>query len=116
MGMVVENRHFELSSGVPHEWAKTADSGATSTNFTCPGCAGWTHTRTQSQPDVTVVRPSTLDDHRWVRPIAQIYTKSALPWASMPVQFTFDEEFKDPTPLAKAFAAGGIVPGKIQDD
>jgi hypothetical protein len=60
---------------------------------------------------VTIVRPTSLDDHTWVRPVAQIFTRSALPWALMPVQFSYETEFKDTTPLEQAFTIGAIRPG-----
>jgi hypothetical protein len=109
LGMAVDDAAFTLE-GEPHCWVKTGSSGKSSDQFTCPYCAGWTHTKAEAVPGFTVVRPITLDEHRWVRPVAQIYTRSALPWALMPVQFSFDEEFSDPKPLHDAFALGGIRP------
>ena len=89
---------------------KRPTSGGWSRQFTCSICAAWTHTRTENTTGTTIVRASTLTDRRWVRPVAQIFTRSALPWALMPVQFSFDTEFHDTTPLERAFAVGGIRP------
>ena len=108
MGMVVDNAQFTLTEGTPREWQKLGSSGKPSSNFTCPVCATWTHTRPQSHPTLTIVRPSSLDEHGWVRPNAQIFTRSALPWALLPVQFSFEAEFSDAGPIASAFALGGI--------
>jgi hypothetical protein len=111
LGMAVPDAGFELRDGdAPRCWAKTASSGRESRQYTCPTCAGWTHTRTDSTPGITIVRPTTLDDHAWVRPVGQIFTRSALPWALMPVQFSYETEFEDPSPLQRAFAIGGIRP------
>ena len=110
LGVVLEDEQFELTSGTAREWTKIGGSGKPSISFTCPTCAAWTHTRPQSQPGITVVRPSSLDHHDWVRPVAQIFTRSALPWALMPVQFSYALEFSDPSPIAAAFAAGGVQP------
>ncbi len=110
LGMIYEEAQFELTQGVAREWAKTGSSGKPSVNYTCPTCATWLYTRPQSHPGLAVVRPSSLDDHSWVRPIAQIYTRSALPWAVLPTGFTYDEEFSDPTPIAGAFVLSGIAP------
>ena len=110
LGMVVPNAGFDLHLGEPRCWPKIGDSGNESRQYTCPTCAGWTHTSTDSTPDVTIVRPTTLDEHAWVRPIAQLFTRSALPWALMPVQFSYQTEFEDPSPLDQAVAAGGIRP------
>ena len=109
MGMAVPKAGFEVR-GETRVWAKTADSGGWSQQFTCPVCAGWTHTTTEHAQNFVIVRPSTLDDQRWFRPVAQIFTRSAMPWALMPVQFSYDVEFKDTKPLEEAFAVGGIRP------
>ena len=109
LGMAVDKTAFSVE-GETHVWARTADSGKQSRKFTCPDCAGWTHTTTDSEPDLVVVRPITLAEHGWVRPIAQIFTGSALPWALLPTQFSFEKDFVDAAPLARAFAAGGIRP------
>ena len=114
MGLAVDKAGFELTNSgngsKPHCWTKIGSSGKESRQYTCPFCTGWTHTETDTAPGLVIVRPSTLDNHRWFRPVAQIYTRSAYPWALMPVQFSFETEFEDPTPLAEAFAAGGIRP------
>jgi len=110
MGMVVPEAGFGLE-GQPHSWEKKGESGGWSRQFTCRECAGWTHTTTENTEGLVIVRPMTLQQHSWVRPVAQLFTRSALPWALMPVQFSFETEFKDPSPLEQAFAAGGISPG-----
>ena len=78
----------------------------------CPVCATWTHTETTGSPEVTVVRPSALDEHSWVRPVVQIFTRSALPWALMATAFSYEGEFADTAPLRAAFTAAGIRPGR----
>ena len=113
-GMAVPQDGFTLQ-GEPDCWERTADSGGWSRQFTCPACKGWTHTRTQNAPRMVVVRPSTLIDHSWVRPIAQIFTASALPWALLQTSLSFEKEFEDPQQLEQAFAASGIAPGNVSD-
>ncbi len=110
MGLVIDDGQFELMTGTLRTWSKIGSSGKPSVNSTCPVCGTWIHTRPQSQPGVTVLRPTSLDVHGWVRPVAQLFTRSALPWALLPVQFSYDTEFSDPEPIAKAFALGGISP------
>jgi membrane protein len=108
LGMAVAEDGFALQ-GDPDVWEKTGESGGRSKQYTCPICAGWTHTIAQAAPGAVIVRPSTLEDHSWVRPIAQIYTRSALPWALLQVPLSYETEFKDPKPLEEAYAA--IAPG-----
>jgi hypothetical protein len=78
LGMPVEKDGFSLA-GEPVAHPKTADSGNESRAYRCPTCAVWTHTTTDGSPDMAIVRPSTLDDARWFRPVAQIFVRSALP-------------------------------------
>lgn len=112
LGMAVPKAGFALTSGVtPRTLDKTADSGATSTRYLCPECAGWTHTVTTGSPDVVVVRPSSLDQPGWVRPFAEIFTRSAHPWARMATAFSYEREFDDPSPIVAAFATSDIRPG-----
>lgn len=89
---------------------KTADSGATSTRYVCPDCAGWTHTTTTGSPDSVIVRPSTLDRSDWIRPFAEIFTRSAYPWARLATAFSYDTEFEDPAPIVAAFKTSDIRP------
>jgi hypothetical protein len=107
LGLAVPVSGFVLD-GSPHQWQKIADSGGWSRQFTCPVCTGWTHTVTQHASRLVIVRPSTLDDHAWYRPIAQIFTRSALPWALMPLPHTYSEEFTDTGPLQASFAAADM--------
>ncbi len=111
MGMAVPADAFALE-GEPNCWEKIADSGGWSRAFTCTNCAGWTHTKTQNAPGLVIVRPSTLHDHGWVRPVAQIFTRSALPWALMAVPLSYETEFTDATPLERIFAASDIASGR----
>ncbi len=115
MALVVDRAGFAVIQGAPRSWAKRGDSGKESRQYTCPTCSGWTHTEADTAAKFTIVRPSTLHEHGWFRPVAQIFTRSALPWALMPVQFSFETEFSDPAPLEQAFAAGGIRPDVSAD-
>ena len=102
LGLVVEDAAFFLI-GSAHVWAKTGESGGESRRYTCGLCATWLFTRSDASPGLTIVRPTTLNDHRWITPVAQIYTRSALPWALLAVPFSFETEVTDPAPLRQAF-------------
>jgi hypothetical protein len=112
LGLAIPRAGFSLLSDdvSPRTIDKTADSGATSTRYLCPDCAGWTHTTTTGSPDSVIVRPSSLDDAAWVRPVAEIFTRSALPWARLATAFSYETEFTDPSPIVAAFEASDIRP------
>ncbi|WP_242138150.1 GFA family protein [Sphingomonas sp. TREG-RG-20F-R18-01] len=112
LGLAVPGDGFRLTTDVaPRPLEKTADSAAISTRYVCPACAGWTHTTTTGSPDTVVVRPSSLDDSRWVRPIAEIFTRSAHPWARLATAFSYETEFEDPSPIVESFKTSDIRPG-----
>ena len=110
LGMPVEANAFALS-GEPVVISKTADSGNESRSYRCPTCAVWTHTTTDGSQDLVVVRPSTLDDAGWVKPVAQIFVGSALPWAELDVPHSYDGEFDDPSEIVSTFRSSGILEG-----
>jgi len=107
LGMPVDKDGFS-HTGDPMVMTKTADSGNESRAFRCPTCAVWTHTTTDGSPDMVIVRPSTLDDARWVEPVAQIFARSALPWAKLDVPHSYDEEFDDPSEIVETFRSSPI--------
>ena len=113
LGLVVPREGLALTGAEPRGIAKVADSGGFSTRFVCPACATWTHTETSNAPDVTVVRPSSLDDRALVPPVAQIFTRSAHPWALMAVPLSYAAEFTDTAPIEAVFAASDIRPGTV---
>ena len=110
LGMPVEAKAFALS-GEPVVIAKTSDSGNESRAYRCPVCAVWTHTTTDGSPDLVVVRPSTLDDTDWVKPVAQIFVRSALPWARLDVPHSYDKEFDDPSEIVATFRSSAVLEG-----
>ncbi|WP_419759428.1 GFA family protein [Acidisoma sp.] len=113
LGMVVPRGGHVITDGrdALRCWSKTGGSGKESRQFTCAACATWLYTEADSAAAFTIVRPGSLDDHRWFRPIAQIFTRSALPWALKQLQFSYETEFDDPGPIRQAFASSGIRPG-----
>lgn len=63
---------------------------------------------------MVVVRAGTLDDSDWVRPVGQIFLRSAYPWARLPVPLDYEKEFEDTGPLKRAFELSGIRPGQAE--
>ena len=108
IGLVVPEDAFKVIDGEPRIWTKIADSGKPSHQYWCAICHGWTHTIAEGSPGMVVVRASTLDDSDWVRPVGQIFLRSAYPWARLPVSLNYEEEFEDTGPLKSAFAGSDI--------
>jgi hypothetical protein len=70
---------FEFVSGDPARFPRVLPSGRTAVVRFCGVCA--TRLCGESSPTVVTVRAGTLDDTSWLRPAAQNWTRSALPWA-----------------------------------
>ncbi len=105
MGIAVAEADFVITAGEPKRWTKTGSSGLPSHQYSCPVCSGWTHTKPELLKGGLVARPSTLDDHHNFRPAAEIYARSALPWARQATTFSFDTDFEDVPKVRSAFAA-----------
>ena len=110
IGLAVPADGFVVVAGEPRIWTKIADSGKPSHQYWCAICHGWTHTIAEGSPGMVVVRASTLDSSDWVRPVGQIFLRSAYAWARLPVPLDYEEEFEDTGPLKTAFARSGIRP------
>jgi hypothetical protein len=110
LGLACAEDDVTITKGELHEWAKQGSSGKPSHQYTCPTCATWICTRPESEAGTVIARPTTLDEHGWFRPVAQLYVRSALPWANMPVLMSFDTQFDDPERLAAAYKSAGIGP------
>lgn len=83
MSMPVAREAFRLLNGTPQQWSRPATSGRTVVCFFCSECG----TRLFHQPTrnnkITNIKPGTLDDTSWLRPVANLWTTSAQPWVSL---------------------------------
>ena len=84
MGMPVARESFAVIAGSPERVDCTAASGSRTIHNHCRLCRTRTHSEPQAYPSGINVRPGTLDNTRWVVPVAQIWTRSAQPWALAP--------------------------------
>jgi hypothetical protein len=103
MNMVVRRPDLSLVRGETITRRLKTGSGNVNVHHFCEECLVRTHTEPLAHPVVSHVRPGTLEDPRWITPIAQIWTKSAHPWAIAGVIRCFDENPPDPIALARAW-------------
>lgn len=83
INLLIEDEHVQLLSGEPHTTGVPRDDGSVQTISRCPSCQvavfsdyGW--------PELKFVRAGTLDDPSAVAPDVHIYTRSKLPWVTLP--------------------------------
>jgi hypothetical protein len=83
INLLIEADRVELLSGEPKPVDVPRDDGSTQRIYRCPSCEvavyseyGW--------PELKFVRGGTLDEPAAVTPDVHIYTRSKLPWVTLP--------------------------------
>ena len=83
VNLLVEAARVEVVQGEPQPSDAPRDDGSAQRIFRCPGCRvavyseyGW--------PELRFVRGGTLDEPAAVTPDVHIYTRSKLPWVTLP--------------------------------
>ena len=69
--------------GTPASYDSTADSGATVSRLFCRTCGSPVFARSSTGPMLLAIKAATLDDPGWLQPGAEIWTRSAPPWARL---------------------------------
>jgi len=83
VNLLIEADRVELMQGEPEQVDVPRDDGSTQAIFRCPACevAVWSN---YGWPTLLFVRGGTLDDPSGVEPDVHIYTRSKLPWVTLP--------------------------------
>ena len=87
---------FSLSIGIPSEGFDVTEGepvigglhGPTR-HFFCPRCLSWMFTRPEGMNEFVNLRPSMLDDHRWIVPFIEVWTQEKLPWSNTPAVHSY---------------------------
>ena len=94
INLLLEADRMEMSSGEPQPVDVPRDDGSPQRIYRCPSCQvavfseyGW--------PEVRFVRGGTLDEPSAVTPDVHIYTRSKVPWVTLPDDVPAFEEFYD---------------------
>jgi hypothetical protein len=94
INLLIEADRVERLSGDPQPVDVPRDHGDTQRIFRCPAC----HVAVYSQytrPTVLFVRGGTLDNPSSIEPDVHIFTKSKLPWVTLPEASQAFDEFYD---------------------
>lgn len=105
LSMLVLRQDFQVLSGETLTCELPGGSGALHRQHVCAHCFTRTHTEMLAHPDIINARPGTLDDASVARPIAQIWTSLAQPWAIVSGVRAFPENPEDVEGLARAWKA-----------
>ena len=83
INVLVETDRVEVLSGEPQAVDVPRDDGSMQRVFRCPNCQVAVFSQYTS-PQVRFVRAGTLDDPASVEPDVHIFTRSNLPWVTLP--------------------------------
>jgi hypothetical protein len=80
---LIESDRMELLAGEPKRVDVPRDAGPQQQIFRCPTCQVAVYSD-YGRPDIRFVRAGTLDEPSRVTPDVHIYTRSKLPWVTLP--------------------------------
>jgi hypothetical protein len=83
VNVLIEADRVELLAGEPRRVDVPRDAGKDQEIWRCPACEIAVYSK-YSRPDVSFVRAGTLDDPAAVAPDVHIFTRSKLPWVTLP--------------------------------
>jgi len=106
LSMVVRAEDAELTAGELAGFDKAADSGRTVRMLGCAQCGTKIWNEPLAARHMLILKPGTLDDMSWARPVGNIWTDRAQPWVHIdPAVPNFPGQPADRQPLFDAFAA-----------
>jgi hypothetical protein len=94
INVLIEADRVEVLSGEPQPVDVPRDDGSAQRIFRCPDCRVAVFS-TYTRPEVYFVRGGTLDDPSSVAPDVHIYTRSKLPWVTLPDDVPAFEAYYD---------------------
>ena len=80
LNMPVKTKDFHVLQGEPKGWRRLSPSGADVTSWFCGDCGGRIYGERVGRPQSINIRAGTLDDTKWLVPVAHMYMRSAQPW------------------------------------
>ena len=98
LNMLIEASRVELLAGTPAAVAVPREYGLHRI-FRCPACQVAVWSEYGGRSEVLFVRAGTLDDPATVSPDVHIYTRSKLPWITLPASVPAFEEYYDTAKL-----------------
>ena len=104
MQIVIPAYGFELLAGTPMQKERILPSGKRNVSLVCPSCYSRISTKREDSPAIGI-RAGTLDDTGWIKPVAQIWTSSAQPWAIVPDILSYETQPADFSELLAAWKA-----------
>jgi hypothetical protein len=106
MSMPVPRPALRVTAGDPARFERTTATGRRTALRFCATCASRLYS--ESTPEMVMLRPGTLDDTTWLRPSAQIWSRSAHDWACVDDILTYEQAADGFADLVAAWEGQGL--------
>jgi hypothetical protein len=73
---------FHIGQGEPKGWRHLSPSGVPVVSWFCGDCGGRLYGDRAGREAIVNIRAGTLDETKWLVPVAHMYLRSAQPWLS----------------------------------
>jgi hypothetical protein len=104
--MVVPRDAIVIVAGTPKEWRRVSENGRVIRCVFCGECGVRLVHHPERNPQVSIVKPGTLDDTSWLKPVGHIWTRSAQSWFDIPDEaVNYDAQPPDLSRLIDAWRA-----------
>jgi hypothetical protein len=84
LSLAVPRDAVVIVSGTPATWRRVLESGRIISCLFCSDCGVRLLHNPERNPRASIVKPGTLDDTTWLKPVGHIWTRSAQPWVQIP--------------------------------
>jgi hypothetical protein len=84
MSVIVPRPALVFTAGAPQRWSRITERGNVLDGDFCPQCGVRIAHHPRINEAVSILKPGTLDDTRWLVPVGHIWTRSAQPWVDIP--------------------------------
>ena len=106
LSMVVARNSLAVVKGAPQAWRRVHESGRIAACMYCGDCGARLFHNPERNPNVSIVKPGTLDDTSWLAPVGHIWTRSAQRWVPIPSDgVNYEAQPPDLTRLIEAWRA-----------
>ena len=82
MSLRVRPGDLRIIKGEPRSYSLVADSGRAKALVFCPDCGTRLWHEPRDGADISI-KPGTLDDTSWLRPVGHLWTRSKQPWVQI---------------------------------
>ncbi len=107
MSMPVPRDAVVILQGQPKEWKRISESGREVSCWFCGECGTRLFHNPARNPKITNVKPGTLDDTSWLKPVGNLWTRSSQKWLIFNEQMlSYEAQPSDFTQLFERFQAG----------